>query len=154
MNETERNKFLALCREHGLKGTSQRLAVYDCVRSNHTHPNVDEVWAHCRKSVPRITRESVYRILNEFSDLGLLNRIDHIVRARYDIRTGPHGHYICERCDKIVDFDLSDEAAPHVRAFAGEVRQVELRITGVCDECCGKTSKSNNKTTTTKGKKA
>lgn len=82
-----------------------------------------------------VTRESVYRILNELASAGVIQRLDHVERARYDSQTGPHGHFICERCQEITDFSLpAGVDLPRV-AVAGTVRHVEFRLSGVCEKC-------------------
>lgn len=127
--------FAAICRRNGWKLTPQRTAVYDFISNNLTHPRVDEVWKHVKKALPSVTRESVYRILNEFAERGLLHRMDHINSARYDSQTGPHGHFICERCGKVVDFSLPElPVLPDDETF-GTVRNVELRLNGICINC-------------------
>ncbi len=136
MNKSVHQDFAQICRQLGWKCTNQRLAVYKCVSDNHTHPDVDTVWSELRETLPSITRESVYRILNEFVEHGLLLRLDKIDRARYDSHTGIHGHYICEECGSIRDFELPEAlkvATP--QALDGSVKHIELRISGICDEC-------------------
>lgn len=124
----------AICKEAGWKCTPQRAAVYEYICDNLAHPDVDQVWAAVKAKLPSVTRESVYRILDEFAREGVIRRLDQISRARYDSLTGPHGHFICERCGKIVDFALPEDVrippVPH-----GKVRHVELRLNGVCNEC-------------------
>ena len=61
--------FPAYCRAHGLKCTAQRLVVFNVLHKDNTHPSVDDVWHTVRAQLPTITRESVYRILNEFARL-------------------------------------------------------------------------------------
>ena len=100
MQATRQQEFSKICRDAGWKCTSQRLAVYDFLADNLSHPDVDTVWAAVRSTQPAITRESVYRILNEFAAKGIIRRMDHIDSARYDSRTGAHGHFICEKCGR------------------------------------------------------
>ena len=126
--------FPAFCREHGLKCTAQRLAVFNAVRLSRWHPSVDETLAEVRKTVPTVTRDSVYRILNEFADLGLITRLDALSSARYDTVLGPHAHFICEVCGSITDYPLPSEQ-PIPEGMPRERHHLELRVTGVCDKC-------------------
>ena len=126
--------FPAFCREHGLKCTAQRLAVFNAVRLSRRHPLVDEMLAEVRKTVPTVTRDSVYRILNEFADLGLITRLDALSSARYDTVLGPHAHFICEVCGSITDYPLPSEQ-PIPEGMPRERHHLELRVTGVCDKC-------------------
>ena len=128
-------EFLKICRKTGWKCTSQRLAVYDFLQGNLSHPDVDTVWTAVRNTLPAITRESVYRILNEFSAAGLIGRLDHIDNARYDSRVEAHGHFICEKCGKISDFDWPENATIPQEALSGKVTHMEIRIVGLCEQC-------------------
>lgn len=135
MEKQKHQEFLEICRQNGWKCTSQRLAVYDFINENNKHPMVNDVWDDVKKSLPAVTRESVYRILNEFAECGILQRLDRIYSARYDCQTGPQGHFICEVCGDITDFAFPDAALLSADALCGEVRYVELRISGICEKC-------------------
>ena len=137
MKKTEEltiGEFPAFCRAHGLKCTAQRVAVFTAVRRSRNHPSVDEVWERAKRSVPTLTRTSIYRILNELSELGLLTRLDALSAARYDTSCEPHAHFICEVCGSVTDHRLSaDFALPD--GIRGELHHLELRVTGICDKC-------------------
>ena len=135
MDQQKIEEFQAICRWNGWKCTSLRLAVYEFVHENYTHPGVDDVWRNVRQNLPAVTRESVYRILNEFAERGIIQRLDHIDSARYDCQTGPQGHFICEICGGITDFAFPEGAFPSADMAGGEVRHVELRLSGICSKC-------------------
>ncbi|MGN0832947.1 MAG: Fur family transcriptional regulator [Kiritimatiellia bacterium] len=127
-------EFPAFCRAHGLKCTAQRMAVFAAVRRARNHPSVDEAWERAKRRVPTLTRTSVYRILNELSELGLLTRLDALSAARYDTCLGPHAHFICEACGAITDYPLP--AGLNLPAgMPAERRHLELRVSGLCDRC-------------------
>lgn len=127
--------FLGICRKYHWKCTSQRLAVFDFLKDNLTHPDVDSVWIAVRKNLPAITRESVYRILNEFAEKGVIRRLDQIENARYDSRTDAHGHFICQNCGKISDFNWPEGVTLPQNMISGEVAHMEIRVVGLCPEC-------------------
>ena len=129
------SEFSEICRKEGWKCTSQRLAVYRFLRGNLTHPAVDAVWTAVRSTMPAITRESVYRILNEFSDRGIIARLDQIDNARYDSRTDPHGHFICTKCGKISDFNWTEGITVPVNIQPGKVVHMEICAVGICEDC-------------------
>ena len=127
-------RFPAFCRAHGLKCTAQRMAVFAAVRLSRKQPSVDEAWELARRSIPTLTRTSVYRILNELADLGLLTRLDAFSAARYDTCLGPHAHFICEVCGAITDYPMPAglDLPP---GMPSERHHLELRVSGVCDRC-------------------
>jgi len=133
-SELTEDAFPAYCRAHGLKCTAQRLAVFSVLRGAKGHPSVDEVWSTVRKAIPTVTRESVYRILNEFSEIGLAVRLDALSSARYDTWLVPHAHFICERCGCVVDYAL-DRPLVLPPEMPAERHHLELRVTGLCTKC-------------------
>lgn len=127
-------EFPAFCRSRGLKCTAQRLAVFEIVHVLRTHPSVDEVWAAARPRIHTITRESVYRILNEFAAEGLIQRMDAFAGARYDSSRKPHAHFICEICGHVTDYPLP-EGFKMPTDIPGQINNLELRMTGICASC-------------------
>ena len=125
-------RYRELCRRNGWRCTHQRFAVYAFLQGNRTHPGVDEVWAAVRKETPSITRESVFRILCEFAEKGIVMRMDALPSARFDADTRPHGHFICERCGKVFDFELPQGIDLRSPLKGAKVSGVELRFTGLC----------------------
>ena len=137
MDARKQEVFAAFCKKFGWKCTPQRLAVYNCIHGNRKHPDVDSIWAEVKSKLPTVTRESVYRILNEFAGHGLIWRLDHITGARYDSNTTPHGHFICEECGAIADFslELDPEKFAGQLEIPGVIKHMEMRFTGLCPEC-------------------
>lgn len=133
-------EFSQICRNFGWRFTASRFAVFQCVRDNKTHPVVDSVWEDVKKLLPNISRESVYRVLTDFANKGLiyvLERPDSI--ARYDSNPKPHGHFFCTQCGQIYDF-FSDDIEVIVGSEArsiGNVERVDARVYGVCKHCLG-----------------
>ena len=133
MNNDIQNQFRDLCKNIGWKCTPQRLAVYAYLQQNHTHPSVDVVWDAVRCSQPTISRESVYRILNELSEHGIIGRVDHIDNARYDCRIGAHGHFICKSCREFLI--LISRTGPDTAHCCTAIQHIEIRLVGVCPKC-------------------
>lgn len=135
MASAHHENFAQICRRFKWKCTPQRLAVYECVCHNRCHPDVDSVWATVKNQLPTVSRESVYRILNEFSSHDLIWRLDHVTSARYDSNTVPHGHFICENCGSIADFALNEDISVFSDTVPGSVKHMEIRFTGLCENC-------------------
>ena len=135
MTHPRKENFAQLCRRFKWKCTPQRQAVYEYVCHDHCHPDVDSVWAAVKSQLPAVTRESIYRILNEFSAHGIIWRLDHMTSARYDSSTVPHGHFICENCGAITDFALEKDLSAFAGNLPGDVRHMEIRFTGICENC-------------------
>lgn len=130
--------FDECCRRQGWRRTAQRRAVYDCLLDNRSHPSVEAVWASVKAALPDVSLDSIYRILDAFADAGYIRRLDGDRVIRYDADTGRHGHFICSRCSRMLDFPIPD---PEFLAGAGRrlglVESVELCVHGVCADCLG-----------------
>ena len=92
-------EFPAFCHEKGMKCTAQRMAMFSALRERRLYPSVDEIWGLVKRTLPTVTRDSVYRILNEFSGHGLLARLDALSAARYDMCAEPHAHFVSGICE-------------------------------------------------------
>ena len=141
--------FPAFCRARALKCTAQRLAVFASVRAATHHPSVDETWRDVQRTIPTITRESVYRILNELKDLGLIGRLDAFSSAHYDTNLKPHAHFVCETCGTIIDYPLPDDI-PLPEGLPKIQNHLELRVTGTCEDCRLKNRRSRRRTAATR----
>ena len=138
---TNADEFRAVCKAQHWKCTPQRLAVYHYMHGNSRHPSVDDVWTFVRKRIPSITRESVYRILNEFSAAGIVSRMDMIDNAHYDVNVTPHGHLVCEKCGGVTDFPLDALPKPPRGVPKENIRNIEVRMIWLCPVCAGKEAK-------------
>lgn len=131
MQTTEITK---LFREKGLKATPQRIAVYSFLRDNPIHPDVETVYKKVVEENPSFSKTTVYNCLEALTDKGLLIpvKID-AEKIRYDADITFHGHFICEQCGSIYDFDCDDTQVFGIDGF--EVRQKDVYYSGYCNRC-------------------
>ena len=100
----------------GIQPSAQRLAVADYVLFTDEHPSAEQVLSRARKSVPMLSRATVYNTLNLLVDKGLLRQLT-IAEGRvvFDPKTERHHHFVDETTGRIHD----------VAWDALEVRRVE-----------------------------
>jgi len=128
-----------LLREHGVRVTAQRLAVFKAV-SDDPHVSADVVVESVRGEIGWISVQAVYDALATLTDVGLLRRIQPAGSpARYEGRVGDnHHHLICRVCARMVDVDCAVGQAPCLTAVedAGfEIDEAEVVYWGRCPEC-------------------
>ena len=88
----------------------------------------------------RFTSATVYRVLTQFEQAGILlrHRFDE-GRATYELRGGGHhDHIVCVRCGRVEEFvDPSIEAAQRAVAvrLGYELTDHALVLYGVCSAC-------------------
>lgn len=119
--------------------TKQRLAVLAAV-DQAPHSTAETVTESVRGQLKDITVQSVYVILADLSDAGLLRRIESPHSpARYETRVGDnHHHAVCTSCGRIEDVDCAVGHAPCLtpQTTHGMTIQVaEVLYQGQCRDC-------------------
>lgn len=125
----------------GLRPSAQRLAIMEYLQTHRTHPTVEEVYQGVIKTIPTLSRTTVYntlRMLSEHHAAQMITIDDH--RVCYDGDTHPHVHFFCRRCGKV--FDLMNETAPTVGTLCIDGHQIDeaqLYYKGICKDCATST---------------
>jgi Fur family transcriptional regulator, peroxide stress response regulator len=126
-------------RDSGLPVTMQRAAVFEAVLEREDHPTADEVYAEVKTRLPRLSRMTVYRILNNFVLRGLMNKTCHPgSSARFDPKIHQHHHLVCLDCGGIIDLveeRLNKVVWPDVRRFGFEIEDYHIHFRGRCAAC-------------------
>ena len=122
----------------GLRLTKQRLLICRELEGRCDHPDVDRIYRAVKPRMKQISVFTVYRTMNALENAGLAWRVaTWRGHARYDANVETHGHFLCEECGRIDDLSAGSIGAGAV-AFAaakGEVRRVEVMLSGPCDDC-------------------
>src|SRR5215208_2923145 len=132
-----------LLREHGVRVTAQRLAVFKAF-SDDPHVSADVVVESVRGEIGWISVQAVYDALATLTDVGLLRRIQPAGSpARYEGRVGDnHHHLICRVCERMVDVDCVVGEPPCLAVvddFGYEIDEAEVIYWGRCPECVAAT---------------
>ncbi len=130
--------FISTLRDHGLQVTYQRLAIYQTLYSSREHPSAEVVYQQVKKRFAMISLGTVYKTLEKFYDVGLIEKVGPITEvARYDANTGPHHHMVCLQCHSIIDIDCSvDEPKISVAGYDGfHVLRQQVVLHGYCPKC-------------------
>ena len=131
--------FERKCREHGLKITPQRIAIYEQLSGSKQHPSAETVFSLVRKKVPHISLDTVNRTLLTFSEIGLVDVVEgRGDPRRYDPNMSAHHHFYCVSCGEIKDFrrkeydqlDLPGQIKKNCVVFSKRVV-----INGLCEKC-------------------
>jgi Fur family transcriptional regulator, peroxide stress response regulator len=141
MEGREEKDFIAILREHGLQVTYQRLAIYQILYYSKEHPSAESVYQQVRKRFPMISLGTVYKALEKFHEVGLLQKVSHVTDVtRYDATlTPPHHHLVCVKCQKIQDYhdsSLTEEATPAEKNGFKIIGQ-QVLFHGYCPSCLG-----------------
>ncbi|GAB3279441.1 Fur family transcriptional regulator [Sinomonas notoginsengisoli] len=135
----EHSGWASALRAHGRRVTKQRLAVLAAVEA-HPHSSADAILSAAREELPDITPQSVYVVLGDLTDLGMLRRFEppHSP-ALYETRVGDnHHHAVCSVCGRVEDVDCAVGHAPCLTPSATHgmtIMIADVTYVGVCAEC-------------------
>lgn len=125
-------------RKNGYKVTPQRLAVYEAINHNPTHPNAKAIYKILQPNYPSMSLATVYKTMEIFAKIGVVQVLQCAEDAhRYDYNTTPHAHIRCEKCNRVIDIDMDQEglrkAAAEQSGFV--VNGVSISFVGICPDC-------------------
>ena len=125
--------------EGSTKQFRKRNAILETLRSTTAHPSADMVYEMLQKTHPDISLATVYRNLKLFLQQGLVTSIATVKGTeRFDARTEPHVHFICDGCDAVTDLDSIPIPAlsTAVEESSGcRVNDCRLIFSGLCKNC-------------------
>ena len=120
--------------------TAQRRLLLELIRDAERHLDAKELYQRAHARDESIGPATVYRSLNLFKQLGLVNeRKLGKLRCYYEIKQSPeHQHLLCQGCGKVIEFQN-----PHFRKLIKAVQRehgfkitkAELYLEGYCPNC-------------------
>jgi Fur family transcriptional regulator, peroxide stress response regulator len=129
-------KIVAALEENKIRPSFQRIKVLEYLYNNQHHPNVDQIYKGLQNAVPTLSKATIYNTLNLFVKAGLVKVLTiEDKETRYDIITETHGHFKCEECGTIFNFEIISDlvAADQLAGFKVVDRSVYFK--GVCSKC-------------------
>jgi Fur family peroxide stress response transcriptional regulator len=131
--------FYRISREHGLKITPQRSAIYQELLKARDHPTADVIYKRILKKIPNISFDTVNRTLLTFSKSGIINIVEGYGQPkRYDPDMNIHHHFRCIHCKNIIDFhnkDYDNIAVPDEISRQLTVINKKVVLEGLCNKC-------------------
>ncbi|MEI7742976.1 MAG: transcriptional repressor [Chloroflexota bacterium] len=132
--------FLAALEQDGQRLTEPRRAVAALVAERDGHFTAAELVADARTRHPGIGRATIFRTIDLFASLGLVERVDLPGGDHAYVACDPvhHHHAICTACGR--SFDVGDTGLGEVLAAVGRrsgfrITDHRLEIFGVCAGC-------------------
>jgi Fur family ferric uptake transcriptional regulator len=125
----------------GLKATLPRLKILELFeKSEERHLSAEDVYKVLLNAGDDVGLATVYRVLTQFEDAGLLVR-HHFEsgKAVFELNQGEHhDHMVCIKCGRVEEFhdeeiERRQEEAAKSRGF--KMQDHSLMIYGICDKC-------------------
>ena len=124
----------------GMRATNQRALILEVIRRGIGHLDADEIYRQARKKEPRLSLSTVYRSLQAFKKLGLVEEV-HFDESHhhYELKQPQEQpHPVVRGCCRGIEFQhpISRYVRRNVAAAKDfEIVDTELRMTGYCSQC-------------------
>ena len=120
--------------------TTQRRLLLELMQDAEGHIDAKELYQRARARDESIGWATVYRSLNLFKELGLVDEMRlGKMRCFYEVKqSSDHQHLVCKGCGKVMEiqnphFQKLVKAIRHEHGF--RVTKAELYLEGYCPEC-------------------
>ncbi len=133
-----------LLRHHGYRVTQPRRAVWRALVEADGHLTVDQIASRVHALDADVNLASIYRSLALFQELDLAreSRLGDQEAAHWELaHPDEHFHLVCDDCGRIDHHvgSLVEEIRGHLQRGHGfEPRDVELTVTGRCEDCASR----------------
>ena len=121
------------------RSTEQRQLIQEILQQTDRHLDADEIYQQARQRAPSISLSTVYRNLQLFKELGLVE--EHQFGSRRCYEAAPqakHHHLVCLGCGRVFEFKCPSTERLKSRISREEgfrVTEAEVRLAGYCPEC-------------------
>lgn len=128
-------------RKAGLKVTLPRMKILEILEKNEQrHMSAEDMYKALLDSGEEIGLATVYRVLTQFEDAGLVSR-HHFEggHSMFEINAGDHhDHILCVKCGRVDEFvdEFIEKRQEQIAKEAGyEMTDHSLYIYGICPDC-------------------
>ncbi len=119
------------------KHSKQRDALIDILQSTDTHPTAEWVYEQMKQKFPNVSLATVYRNLKHMIEMGIARELYTDNSSRFDANMTEHYHFICRKCNKLIDIFPDKEFCEKERMknMGFEVDRYDLSMYGLCTDC-------------------
>lgn len=124
----------------GIRSTEPRRAVAELIATRNGHFTARELVDDATSRRSGIGRATIFRTLELFADLGLVERLDLPSGEHAYVACEPahHHHVVCLRCGRsseVEDWGMADVAREVARRTGYRIERHRLELFGVCPDC-------------------
>lgn len=122
----------------GIQPSYQRVKVLEYLMRDSDHPTADQIYRNLHEETPTLSKATVYNTLRLFEEKKLVSTMSaDRVETRYDLLMTGHGHFVCQRCEKIYNFPYTfNDQYRDLEGF--QITTEEIVVKGVCKDCLEK----------------
>ena len=139
-HEAPREPLVAALDRAGVRVTEPRRAVAGLIDARSGHFTAADLLTDARTRRLGIGRATVFRALDLFAELGVLDRLDLPEGGHAYVACAPahHHHAICSGCGRVTEVDdhaLTDAVAEIERHTGWRIESHRLELYGRCPSC-------------------
>jgi len=124
-----------------IRPSYQRIKVLEYLYRKGGHPTVDEIFRALSPDIPSLSKVTIYNTLHTFVEMGLVRAIDiDDTEMRYDITLSNHGHFLCEACGTIFNFEVDIDQIPIEGLNQFKITEKNVYFKGLCPNCLNQLS--------------
>jgi Fe2+ or Zn2+ uptake regulation protein len=123
-------------KSHEIKPSYQRMKIFEYLITHRNHPTVDTIYKSLSKEIPTLSKTTVYNTLNLFVEkkIAIVIVIEEN-ETRYDADVSIHGHFKCDKCEKVYDIDIDTKNIDISSLDKFQINEHHLYFKGICEEC-------------------
>ncbi len=121
---------------HHIQPSNYRIKVLECLSHYEEHPTAEQLFQSLSEVFPTVSKMSVYNTIEILLQAGLIKRIalDNN-EVRYDSMLENHGHFKCESCGKIFNFEIEMERLAYSGLDQFKIEHRDVFFKGICPIC-------------------
>ena len=139
----ETNEIRKIFEQNNQKFTKQREIIFNVLKDNSPkHVTPEELFSKVHENHKQVGIATVYRTLNIFEELGIVNKQEFTDQAYtyelIDPINDHHDHIICTNCGKIIEdecLSIKDLSKSLKNQYNFDLKYYSLRIYGICSDC-------------------
>ena len=131
--------YVQLLKDHAIKVTPQRLEVLRYLDQHRTHPTVEHIYAALKTKHPSLSKTTIYNNLETLKKNHLVTVLSISgSESRYDLSKDLHHHFLCTRCGRIIDIDMTCPNMDKIISGGHHIDEVHGYFKGICSTCLRK----------------
>jgi Fur family ferric uptake transcriptional regulator len=133
--------FKDLLGHSGLRNTREREIILKELEARKDHFNAEKLYVSLLRKGARVSRPTIYRTLKLLEKLHFIEKLDIKKNCFYYEPVSlkrDHGHLICERCGKIMDFlsnGLDTLKSEICKGKDFKLDNISVQVFGLCRDC-------------------
>lgn len=119
------------------RNTAQRKVIYEAICFL-KHTKIDDLISYIKSIGINISLSTIYRNLTVLEDDNLIRKIKFAEYDVYEVISINHYHFVCIKCESIVDIDPSDitlNIDSYKSINGNDITQTDLTFYGICSKC-------------------